>query len=315
MRRLYAFANLLILVLVAAACAPALSSGQSPAPSAAPTSYPVTVTDDAGRSVTFASPPQRIISFTPGHTETLYALGVGSRVLVTDKFSDYPPENRPKAKLTTYPKADLEELVSLHPDLILVLTQGDDFLRQMEARGIPALKLLPRTFEATLGEIELIGSVVGARERAQALSADMRARAMVVRAKTQAAAPVRVFYELDGSDPTKPFAAGPSGFFGDLVPLAGGANVFADLGRPSGQVSTEQVVARDPDVIILGDADLPYQPQTPELVKARAGWGGISAVKTGRVYALSHALLERPGPRLVEGLERLAKLLHPELFR
>ena len=312
MRRIFGVpvAALAILVAACGGSAPAEPQPSSPLPS-----YPVTVTDDAGRVLTFAAAPQRIVSFTPGHTETLYALGVGERVVVTDKFSDFPPENSPKARLTTYPKPNLEELVSLKPDLLLVLTEGDEFLRQMDERGIPTLKLFPKTFAATLVEIELLGRVVGASERARALTGEMRARAEAVKAKTKGAPPLRVFYELDGSDPTKPFAAGPSGFFGDLVPLAGGANVFGDLPRPSGQVSTEQVVARDPDVIVLGDSDLPYSPQSSELVRARPGWSQIAAVRTGQVYALSHALLERPGPRLIDGLEQLAKLLHPELFK
>ncbi len=313
MRRLYAVLILALPLILGSACA---SSASPPSQSSSPSpTYPVTVTDDTGRTLTFAAPPQRIVSFTPGHTETLYALGVGNRVIVTDKFSDFPPENQPKAKLTTYPKPNLEELVSLKPDLLLVLTEGDEFLRQMDERAIPTLKLFPQTFEATLADIELMGRVVGASERARAITSDMRARAEAVRAKTKGASAVRVFYELDGSDPTKPFAAGPSGFFGDLVPLAGGANVFGDLPRPSGQVSTEQVVSRDPEVIVLGDSDLPYAPQSPEMVRTRLGWSQVAAVKTGRVYALSHALLERPGPRLIDGLERLARLVHPELFR
>src|SRR6185437_3073898 len=90
--------------------------GVSPTSSASIAGYPVTVTDDAGRQVTFQAPPQRIISLSPGHTETLYALGAGDRVIVTDTYSDYPAENKPKAKLTTYPKPNVEEIVSLQPD-------------------------------------------------------------------------------------------------------------------------------------------------------------------------------------------------------
>ena len=311
-RRIYSVLILALLLVLAASCGGS-AAPLSQSPSLSPI-YPVTVTDDAGRTLTFAAPPRRIVSFTPGHSETLYAVGVGDRVIVTDKFSDFPPENQPKAALTTYPKPNLEELVSLKPDLLLVLTEGDEFLRQMDERAIPTLKLFPKTFEATLADIELIGRVVGASERARAITTEMRARADAVRAKTRGTRAIRVFYELDGSDPTKPFAAGPSGFFGDLVPLAGGANVFADLPRPSGQVSTEQVVSRDPEVIVLGDSDLPYAPQSPQLVGARPGWSQITALKTGRIYALSHALLERPGPRLIDGLEQLARLIHPELL-
>lgn len=93
-----------------------------------------------------------------------------------------------------------------------------------------------------------------------------------------------------------------------------GKNVFDDLGQPSGQVSTEQVIARNPEIIILGDSNAPFNAQTPAMVKARTGWSQIDAVKKGRIYALDDAFLSRPGPRLVDGLEQMARLIHPELF-
>ncbi len=288
----------------------------SPTALATPTvaAFPVTVTDDAKRSVTFAQAPQRIVSLSPGLTETLYALGVGDRVIATDLYSDFPAENKPKATLNTYPKPNTEELISLHPDLVVVLVEGDEFIQQMAARGIKVLKVFPKTFDATLQDIDELGKVVGASTRATALTDDMRGRAAAVVAKTRDAPKIAIFYELDASDPTKPWVAGPQGFFGNLVPLAGGKNVFDDLGQPSGQVSTEQVIARNPAIIILGDSNAPYNAQTPAMVKARTGWSQIDAVKKGRIYALNDAFLSRPGPRLVDGLEQMARLIHPELF-
>jgi iron complex transport system substrate-binding protein len=276
--------------------------------------FPVTVTDDAGRKVTFSAAPQRIISISPGLTESLYALGAGDRVIVTDQYSDFPAENQSKAKLNTYPKPNVEEIVSLKPDLIVVLVEGDDFIQQMAAQKIPILKIFPTTFDNTLKDILLLGQVTGTTPKAEQITANMRERADAVTAKTKNAPKVSVLYELDASDATKPFVAGPAGFFGSLVPLAGGKNIFDDLGGPSGQVSSEQIVSRNPDIIILGDSNSPYNAQTPDLVRARSGWNQINAVKNGRIYPLNDAFLSRPGPRLIDGLEQMAKIIHPELF-
>ncbi len=288
------------------------------APAARPTvaaSFPITVIDDAGRSVTFDRPPQRIISLSPGHTETLYALGVGDHVVLTDTYSDYPPENKPKAKLNTFPKPNVEEIVSLKPDLVVVLVEGNEFIQQMDAQHIKVLKIFPKTFDDTLRDIDLLGKVTGTEPRAQQITANMRERAAAIIEKTKNAPRPRVLYELDASDPTKPFVAGAGGFFGDLVPLAGGKNVFDDVKQSSAQVSSEQIIARDPEIILLADANVPYNPQTPAMVRARPGWGQITAVREGRIFPVNGDILTRPSPRLVDGLEEMAKLIHPELFK
>ena len=299
------------LIVAATSCA---TAPPAPASRSAQRDFPLTVLDDDGRSVTFAAPPQRIVSLSPGFTETLYALGAGSRVVLTDKFSDYPAENASKAKLGTFPKPSLEDIYAARPDLVVTLTAPEDFISRLEDLGLPALHLFPKTFDGALRDIALLGDVTGASSLGHSLTAGMRARADAVRARTTNAPAVRVYYELDATNPARPFAAGPLGFFGELVPLAGGRNVFGDLTTPSAAVSSEEVVRRDPEVIILSDADLPENPQTSALVRERPGWSAIAAVRAGRVYPLSHAYLERPGPRLIDGLEQLARLIHPELF-
>ncbi len=276
--------------------------------------FPVTVTDDSGRTITFEEPPQRIISLSPGHTETLFALGVGDRVVARDRWSDFPEEALSVPALETFPRPNVEALLAFQPDLIVVLVEQDDFIQQMEASGVKVLKLFPKDFEGTVETIRTLGRVTGAVESAEAIAADMRQRAEAVVSKVQDAPRPRVFYELDASDPARPWAAGPAGFYGSLIELAGGANIFADLGTTAAQVSTEQVVARDPEVILLGDTTVPLNPQTPEMVKERPGWEGITAVRQDAILPVKADLLARPGPRLVDGLEMLAKLLHPELF-
>jgi hypothetical protein len=119
---------------------------------------------------------------------------------------------------------------------------------------------------------------------------------------------------MDASEQTKPFAAGPNGFYGQLVDLAGAANIYADLPGDFAQVSAESVVARDPDLIVLADAYSPYKPQTPAMVGARPGWSDITAVKNAAVSAVQEELFASPSPRLADGLEALAYLVHPDRF-
>lgn len=311
----FALALLILLLVSLIAGCTGEASRQNPIASSGLTSaFPVPVTDDAGQTLTFNAPPSRIISLSPGNTEILYALGLGDKIIVTDKYSDYPPENAPKAKLITYPKPNIEEIVSLQPDLIVVLVEGEEFIQQMSPRGIKVLRLFPKDFEGALHNIDTVGRITGTQGKATEIINKMRSRAAAVVAKTKNAPKPRVLYELDASDETKPFVAGPVGFFGSLLPMAGGENIFNDLGRTSAQVSTEQIVARDPEVIVLADVDSPYNAQTPEMVKARHGWAGITAIKNNRIYPMNQAFLSRAGPRLVDGLEQMAQDIHPELF-
>jgi hypothetical protein len=122
------------------------------------------------------------------------------------------------------------------------------------------------------------------------------------------------FYEMDASDPSKPFAAGPNGFYGQLVDLAGAANIFADAAGDFAQVTAESVVARDPELVMLADAYQPYNPQTPAMVAARPGWDQIAAVQNGNIYAVQEELFASPSRRLADGLEVLAYLIHPDRF-
>jgi iron complex transport system substrate-binding protein len=162
--------------------------------------------------------------------------------------------------------------------------------------------------------VETLGRLVAADEPAATIAADMRARRDAVVAAVAAASRPRVYEELDASDPARPFAAAPHGFYGELLELAGGTNIFADLAGDVGQVDTETIVARDPEIIVLTDADVPFNPQTPEMVAARPGWNVVSAVQSGAVHAVPGALVSTPGPRLADGLEALARVLHPEVF-
>jgi iron complex transport system substrate-binding protein len=281
----------------------------------AQTAFPLTVTDDSGVQSTFAAPPRRIISLNPGHTETVFALGAGDRLVAVDSFSDYPAEaQQVQQRLNTYPAVSVETVVSVKPDLVLSLVERDDVLNQIRQQGIPVMKLLPRDFDATTREIATLGQVLGVPERGAALAAEMQARKQRIVDLVADAPRPTLFYELDASDPTKPFAAGPNGYYGQIADIAGAANIFADLPADFGQVSAESVISRNPELIILADAYEPFNPQSPALVAARPGWDQIAAVQNGTVYAVQADIFSRASPRLAEGLEALAYLVHPDRF-
>ena len=277
--------------------------------------FPFSITDDSGTTTSFAAPPQRIVSLSPGLTEITFALGHGGDLVAVDSYSDYPPEAKDiQPRLITYPNPSIETIVSLKPDVVLSLADSDDAIAQMRNQGIPVLKLFPKNFDAAIETIRELGRLYGSPDAGEAVASDMLTRRDAVLAAVADAPRPRVYEELDASEPDKPFVAGPNGFYGQLIDLAGGTNVFGDLPGDVGQVGAESIIQRDPEVIILTDADLPFNPQTPELVAARPGWSTVTAVRNGAVYGVPAELYSTPGPRLVDGLENLARLLHPDRF-
>jgi iron complex transport system substrate-binding protein len=277
--------------------------------------FPITITDDSGVSTTFDAPPRRIVSLDPGLTETTFALGAGLRLVAVDRFSIYPPEAAAiEPRLTTYPSPSIETIVDLKPDLVLSLADRDDVITRLRSQNVKVLKLLPRNFDAAVGSILELGRLYGQADAGQAIATDMVGRRDAVVAAVAGAPRPRVYEELDGSDPGKPFAAGPNGFYGQIIDLAGGSNIFGDLPGDFGQVSAETVLERDPEVIILTDGELPLNPQTPEMVSARPGWDTVTAVRNAAVYPVTADTYSTYGPRLVDALEDLAAKLHPDLF-
>jgi iron complex transport system substrate-binding protein len=294
---------------------PAEATALPRAARAQPEGFPFTITDDAGVSSTFTAPPERVVSLSPGLTEITFALGAGSRLVAVDTYSNFPPQAKSvEPRLTTYPSPPIETIVSLTPDVVLSLADRDEDLTLIRRQGVRVLKLFPRDFDATLQAIEMLGRLYGSPDAGQAITTDMSARRDAVVAAVAEAPRPRVYEELDASEPDKPFVAGPNGFYGQLIDLAGGTNIFGDLPGDVGQIGAESIVQRDPEVIVLTDADVPFNPQTPEMVAARPGWAVITAVQTGAIYAVPGSLYSTPGPRLVQGLEELARLLHPDRF-
>jgi iron complex transport system substrate-binding protein len=287
------------------ATATAATSTATPAQAA---TFPVTITDSRGKQVAIPEAPRRIASMAPSHTEVLFAIGAGDRIVATDKFANYPPEVERIPKLDAF-RPSVEAIVATNPDL--VVTIYDTAVPEMEALGLTVLVLsAPDSVEGVFEQIRTWGRITGHSQQAEDLVKSMRMR---IDALTQKLNDISegpsVFYELTPDL----FTAGPNTFIGDMLRLLKARNIAEGSEGAFPQLTQEVLIDRDPEVILLADSGR-YGGETAETVKARPGWSDVSAVKNNRVYEIDSDLVSRPGPRIVEGLEMLARLFYPEKF-
>jgi iron complex transport system substrate-binding protein len=261
--------------------------------------------------VTIRARPQRIASIAASNTEILYALGLGDRIVGVDEFSDYPEAAKSKPKIGGFFQLNVEPVVALAPDLVLAAgIHSKDYIAAVEGKGLTVVVLAAKDLPGVLDDISLVGQLADVNAEAARVRDGLQGRMDAVgdRLKGAGASP-RVYFEVD---PTF-YTAGPNSFIDDLIKRAGGANIAADAPSPFPQLSAEAIVAKDPEVIVLSDSGAGGV--TVDAVKARPGWAGISAVKSNRVVAIDGNLASRPGPRVVDALEQLAQVFHPEVFR
>ncbi len=303
---------LIVLVGVALTACGAPEPAATPLPTTAPASsaFPVTIVDGVGNQVTLESEPERIVSLAPGHTETLYALGLGDRVVGVTTYCNYPAEAAEKTQVGEFAEIDLEVVVGLDPDLVLASTlQMVDVVPALQDHGIAVVVATPESVLEVLTTIDLIGQITGRQGTAQALVAALTERIEAVQQAVQDAPRPTVFWELGA----ELYTVGPGSFVDDLITMAGGENVAADADSPWPQLSVEAIILKDPQVIVLADHNYG---ETAEMLKERPGWAEIDAVKQGRVIEITNDdIVSRPGPRVVEGLEFLAQALHPDRFQ
>jgi iron complex transport system substrate-binding protein len=297
---------MLFAALTLAACAPAVpSKGEAG----------IAITDGLGREVKLESAAQRIVSLAPSNTEILFALGAGDKVVGRDEVSDYPAEALTLPTVGGWSGFSAEAIVALKPDLVLAAEiNSPELVAELEGLGLTVYYLSnPKTLEELYVNIEIVATLTG--RDATKLTDSLKARVTAVDEKIMPLSyHPSVFYEVDATDPSKPYSVGPGTFIHLLINRAGGANAveLAGITDPYPQISLEQLVIAPPDIIILGDS---MWGTTPEAVAARPGWDTLKAVVDGKIFAFDDNLVSRPGPRLIDGLEALAKLLHPEAFK
>ena len=265
--------------------------------------------DDTGRKLYMAKPPVRIVSLAPSITEMLFAMGAGGQVAGVTQFCDFPPEALRKPKVG-YANPSLEALVELQPDLILAPREflKPDLIASLDNLKIPIFILADQTIEDIFSHIQTIGQMVEHQMEAAALGMDLRKQIAAVKERAQGQPTARVLYVLN-SQPL--ITVGPGSFIDQLIGFAGGVNVAAKSGTPYPRLSMETVLLEDPEVLIfpVGQAEGISESEQQSWQQ----WSGLSAIKQGRVHRIPADLLNRPGPRIGQGLERLAAMLHPSL--
>ncbi|MGE5252810.1 MAG: ABC transporter substrate-binding protein [Planctomycetaceae bacterium] len=271
-----------------------------------------TFTDEVGRTVEVNGPPRRIVSVAPNVTEILFALGLGGRLVGVTTYCQYPPEALKIEKIGGYINPSLERIVALRPDLVVGIAEGDlrTFVDKLTALKIPVYIANPRDALDVLTSIRKIGEITFAPEPARKIVRSMEEKMQSIRGKVQGRPRPRVLHILD-FNPL--ISAGKGTFVDDLIRLGGGRNVAETAAGKYPRFSMEEVLVQDPEVILLSS----MKSQDP-LVKQRRWWERwktISAVKHGRIYVLDSDLIHRPSPRMGEGLEQVARAIHPEAFK
>ncbi|MGA8849506.1 MAG: cobalamin-binding protein [Dehalococcoidia bacterium] len=285
---------LLSLTLVLTACSP---SGQTPV-----INY---VFDDLGRLVAINGTPQRIVSLAPSNTEILFALGLGDKVVGVTDYCDYPPEALDKEKVGGYANPDIEKIVALNPDLVLAgYGNPIEVVYTLAGLGLTVFGIKTTDLADLLNDIRRVGEITDKELDAQALTSAMASRIEAVTNQTEELEQrPRVFY-IVWHDPL--WTAGSGTFINELIEKAGGVNIFGNvISYP--MVSIEDVLARDPEIIITSELSYDWAKNATELASTNAS-------QTGRIYTVDDDLVQRPGSRLVEGLEWFAHFIHPEIF-
>ena len=274
---------------------------------------PIEFTDQVGRTVKLEKIPERIVSLAPSNTEILYALGLGDKVVGVTKFCDYPPEVKEKPNIGGFSTPNLEEIVALSPDLVIAAPRHEDeIIPQLEEKGLTVLVLNPKTFDSILSAIRLIGEVTE-NDRAGQLVAEMESRIKAVTDKvsglTEEEKP-RVFY-LTWHDPLK--TSGSASLHNELIEKAGGKNIFIDVEGVQ-TIDLETLVSRNPQVMIAGIGMGTGEDQTLRYLLGESRLANTEAGKNDAIYGIDLDLTGRGGPRIVDGLEKFARCIHPEIF-
>lgn len=267
-------------------------------------SFPLTVTDELGREVTVERKPERIISLLPSLTETLFALGVGEAVVGVTTDCSFPEEAKEVEKVADWTTIDMEKILALEPDLVLADDSSAllDQLYFLDDAGIPYVLIDPDSMEEVTGCIMEVARVVGALEEGEKITEEIRKGIEEIQEKAAAVPEDEKPQVIILIDTETFFTVGIGEYLSDLVTAAGGINAAGELGSSYFELSEENILDIDPDVIIC------TWYRRDELL-ARDSWQNMKAVKNGRIYDVTPDLVSRPGPRIVQGLEEIYKAI------
>ena len=254
---------------------------------------------------------RRIVSLAPNLTETIYALGAQDRLVGVTNYCDYPPDALKKTKIGTALNPSLEAIVGLKPDLVLATTAIDrlETVQSLERLGISVYATDPHTVEEILVSIRNVGDVIGSPQPGEALAASLASRLARLKNRLAGSAPKRILFVVWE---TPLITMGKNTFLADAVRWAGGESVF-QLTQNWPPVSLEEAVRLQPDALVFASGDPRNSEKELRNLRAAPGWRAMHAVEQGKIITVSDAIA-RPGPRLIDAVEELARALHPDAF-
>ncbi len=271
-----------------------------------------TVTDDAGNEVAFEEVPETIVSLQPSNTEILFALGVGDKIVGATEYDTYPAEALEIERVSDSVAFNAERITELNPDIVIAYTIGqEEALQLLEEAGLKVFVIESATsFEDVYGDIKQLATVMGVEEKGQEIITSIQTTIQEVQEKVETAAVLKkVYYEISPSPDI--YTTGSKTFQQEILAAASVDNVFSDQeGWIS--VSEEDVIAKNPEIILTTSN---YIEDATGEIKSRAGWDKIPAVQNDSVFLVDGDAISRPGPRIGEAVELVAKTVYPELFK
>jgi iron complex transport system substrate-binding protein len=268
--------------------------------------------DEVGREVTFPFPPGRIVSLAPNITEILFDLGLDEEIVGVSIHCNYPEKAKTKVRVGSYISVDFERILFLKPDLIIATGAGNtrEMVERLEKLGFPTYVIFPKNLGDILKSILHLGRVVNREKEASRVVQEMNQRSQRVVERAKGLPRPRVFLQI-GEAPL--VTVGKGSFADDILQLAGGENIASTEKEMYPRLGIEEILKRAPEVILISSMN--PKGDYGKVLQDWSRWKMIPAVKNGRIHLINSDLIDRPSPRIIEGLEEIARLLHPERFK
>ena len=321
MKRITIITILCVLIVALSGCTTPSPTPASPtATPAAQAGYPLTFTDFYGKTTTIDKQPERLVSLSAANTEMLFALGLGSKIVGTDDYSDYPAEAKNITHVSGYSGVSYEKIMAINPDVIFVEDiVGEEAVTSLRDKGYKVVEVKNNNMTMIVENIKLMGKVTNTESNATALVNDINARMDAISAKTaglnesQKPAVLLLAGYLSGQPI---YVYGANTYGDDMIKLDGGINAAGNITEYK-VMSTEAIIAADPDYIIIPvDGVMTTQSDFDHIKDGNESWmQGLQAVKNGNVVKVEGSMMMHPGPRMPDAAMIIARAIHPELFQ
>ena len=267
--------------------------------------------DEIGRSVKIPNPVKRIISLAPSVTEILFALGLNEQIAGVTNFCDYPEAALSKPRIGGFVNPSIEKIVSLRPDLIIGTIEGNrrETVQRLNDLGLSVYLVNPKSFDGVIKTIKNIGEIVGGQDESRRIIRDMETEKENIIMHTASLPKPKIFFQIDYAPI---ITVGKGTLANDLIHLAGGRSISEDELSNYPHYSIETILLKAPEIIIMSSME--SKRDYLNLLRMWQHWKSIPAVRMNAIYVIDSNLVDRPTPRIMEGLETLARMIHPEVF-